>query len=312
MRIFTRLDEISPTHFSRPVVTIGVFDGLHLGHQAILRDLQNMAIDEDGEGVVLTFDRHPDAILRGAAPPTIHSVPHRLLMLDRAGMDNAVVISFDESMAGVTAEGFIRDILKGRFGAVGLVMGPGNNFGKGGRGDAEVAGKLGSEFGLRVEQTRPITVEDKLVSSTAVRAAILEGDLDLAGAMLGRPMTLLGRVTRGAGRGRQIGFPTANLDVNGEIHPPNGVYVGTTSFQRRVYRSMVNIGVRPTFPGEGEKTIEVHLLDFKGDLYGLSVEVAIVSRIREEKKFDRVEDLVRQLEVDRAAAIYALESPAGM
>lgn len=305
MRIFTHIKEIAPTHFERPVVTVGVFDGMHRGHQAILHDLQSLARQEGGEGVVVTFDRHPDELLTGTAPAWIHSLPHRLLLLDRAGAENAVVIPFDKEMAGVTAEEFIRDTLKGRFGAVGLVMGPGNNFGKGGEGDIQAARRLGQEHDMTVRETLPVLVSGRVVSSTAIREAIIEGDLEGATRMLGGPVTLLGKVVEGAGRGEDMGFPTANLDLGGELHPPHGVYAGTTTFQRRVYRSMVNIGVRPTFSGK-ETTVEVHLLDFQGDLYGLTIEVAILERLRDERKFDSPEDLAKQLRLDRDAVISAL------
>lgn len=305
MRIFTHLREITPKHFNRPVVTVGVFDGVHRGHQAILQDLCNLADEERGEGVVLTFDRHPDEVLKGSGPPWIHSLPHRLLLLSRAGADNAVVVPFDKEMAAVTAEEFIQTILKDRFGAVGLVMGPGNNFGKGGRGDIQLVRQMAKEYRLRVRETLPVVVRGRRASATAIREAILAGDLELTTAMMGGPVTLLGKVVEGEGRGKQIGFPTANLDVAGELHPPNGVYAATTSFQRKIYRSMLNIGVRPTF-AEGKKTVEVHVFDFEGDLYGLTLEVAIITRLRDEKKFKKVGDLTKQLRKDQEAALNAL------
>ncbi|MCZ6690956.1 MAG: bifunctional riboflavin kinase/FAD synthetase [Planctomycetota bacterium] len=308
MRIFTHLQEINPKNFDNAVVTVGVFDGMHLGHQAILRDLLRLAEIKKGEGVVVTFDRHPAETLTGKAPPWILSLAHRMLILQRASAQNVVIMAFDEKMANLTAEGFIREILKEQFGAVGLVMGPGNNFGKGGEGTAKTARKLGKKHGIQVIETQPIIVDGKTVSSTAIREAILRGDLDEANSMMGRPVTLLGEVVEGEGRGRKIGFPTANLDLRGEILPPNGVYAGTTTYQRRVFRSMMNIGVRPTFSGD-KRVVEVHLLDFQGDLYGLSIEVTLLAHLREEKKFDRVEDLVQQLERDRNRTRNAISNP---
>ena len=301
MRIFTHFHEITPAQFRRPVVAVGVFDGVHLGHKAILWDIDRVAGEVDGEGVVMTFDRHPSSILQGFEPPRIHTIPHRLLILERLHAENVIVVPFDEAMAEMTAERFMREILKERLGAVGLIMGPGNNFGKGGKGDAVLAAKLGEKYGIRVVATERVSVRGQEISSTALRGAILDGDLDLAQAMVGKPFTLLGKVISGAGRGRKLGFPTANLDVAGEILPPRGVYLGKTVFQRRIYRSMINIGVRPTFKG-GETTVEVHLLDFFGDLYGLTIEVSLLQWHRAEREFRGPDDLAAQLRKDREAA----------
>jgi riboflavin kinase/FMN adenylyltransferase len=304
MRLFTRIEEVQPKHFRHPVATVGVFDGVHLGHQAILHDIRRLAREAEGEGVVLTFQPHPEAVLRGAPPPSIHSLPHRLLLLQRAGAENVVVIDFNEAMSKVPAEDFLRRLVD-QMGMVGFVMGPDNRFGQGGEGNIEFARKMGQDLKFRVHATPPVQVSGQRVSSTAIRAAIRDGELDLAAAMMSRPVTFLGEVVKGDGRGSRIGFPTANLALPDELHPPNGVYLATTTLQRKIFRSLVNIGVRPTFEGT-KRMVEVHLLNFTGHLYGLSLEVIIHRRLRDEKKFRKVEDLVSQLQKDREAALVGL------
>ena len=302
MRLFTRLEEVLPRHFLNPVVTLGVFDGVHRGHQAILGDVRRLSRDLGGEGVVITFDPHPETVLRGAPPPTILSLPHRLLLLQRMGTQNCIVFPFDDLFSTMSANTFLREILVDRMAIAGLVMGPDNRFGKGGEGNIDLARAVAGEAGFQVVETAPVIVDDAPISSTRVRQVIRDGDLEKATAMLGRPITFLGHVVRGDGRGHRIGFPTANLDLEGELLPPNGVYLGTTAFQRRVLRSLVNIGVRPTFDGH-KRVVEVHILNFNADLYGLSLEVVLHRRLRDEMRFSRVEDLVNQLHRDREMAL---------
>jgi riboflavin kinase/FMN adenylyltransferase len=303
LRRLDGLAALTPGAFRRPVVSIGVFDGIHRGHRHVLERLKSMAEEEGGEAVVLTFDSHPRAILEGAAPKPLLSLAHRLVLLDRLGVDATVVLPFDEATRDIPYERFVEDVLVGHMGIRGLLLGYNANFGKGGDGTYATVLPLAKRLGFRLAEAPPITVGGKPISSTRIREAIETGDLAEAERLLGRPHSLFGVVVRGDGRGRTLGFPTANVDLEGELLPPAGVYqvVATVSGQR--YAAVANVGVRPTFASAAPRRplLEVHVPGLSQDFYGERVEVELVRKIRDERRFDSPEALVEQIRRDVAS-----------
>jgi riboflavin kinase/FMN adenylyltransferase len=306
MRRVHGLDDLAPGLFRKPVAALGVFDGVHLGHRAVIAETVALARDAGGEAVAVTFDIHPRVLVEGRGPGLITSLPHRLLLLERAGAAAAVVLRFDEALRDRSAESFLGDILLARMGIAGLVLGPDSHFGKDRRGNPELARSILEPRGVPVRAVGPVEGSRGPVSSTAIRAAIRAGDLDGAASMLGRPVSVLGTVVRGDGRGRSLGAPTANLDLSHEIRPPRGVYVGRAVLPPGAPRdALVNVGGRPTFHPEGtaEDTVEAWFPGWEGDLYGAELEVEFLARLREERRFAGPGELKAQIRRDHAAMI---------
>ncbi len=304
MRIYRDLDALSPDRFRAPAVTLGVFDGVHRGHLLILERLRSSARRLGGDAVVVTFDRHPRLVIAGSAPPTITSLEHRLVLFERAGVDATAILRFDERLAAMPAERFLGEILLGKIGARAIVLGADSHFGREREGNIRFLEERRERHGYELEAV-PLLARPggRGISSTVIRAAISEGRLDDAAEMLGRPVSLLGRVERGDERGRRLGFPTANLALHHELHPPRGVYAGNVEVDGVRYRALVNIGVRPTFDGPACELVEVHLLGFEGNLYGRVLEVEFLRRLRDERRFESPDALTAQIRADREAAL---------
>ncbi|MFW5857210.1 MAG: bifunctional riboflavin kinase/FMN adenylyltransferase, partial [Planctomycetota bacterium] len=231
----------------RPVVTLGMFDGVHLGHRVVIERACGRAAVAGVEALVVTFDRHPRCVTDPVgAPPMITSLTHRLTLFDMIGADAALVLPFDEDLAALDADGFARMLLVERLGAGAVVVGHDARFGRDRAGDAAFLSALGQSAGFDVEEVPPVTLDDgTTVSSSAIRQAVAARELDRAAAMLGRPVSVLGTVVTGQGIGRTLGFPTLNLDPHHELHPPRGVYVARTRVGDTVWPSVINIGHRP-------------------------------------------------------------------
>lgn len=285
-----------------PVVTFGVFDGVHLGHQAVLAEVVQWARSLRGTAVAMTFDRHPQVVLRGAPVPSITSLDHRLMLIERCGADLAIVLPFTKDLAALEPEAFLDRFLREELAARGLVLGFDQRFGHMAAGDFSRATVWGVRHGVEVRRGPEVDRAGTKVSSSAIRMAIAGGRLDDAAAMLGRPPSLLGTVVHGDGRGGRIGVPTANLDLHHELVPPRGVYLCGATVDGKTYKAVVNIGVRPTFGGGRAETVEAHLLGFSGDLYGRDLELVFVKKLRDERKFDSPEALVAQIRADIAEA----------
>lgn len=295
------------------VVSIGVFDGVHLGHQAILAANVERSAALQLRPTVVTFRDHPKQVLLGRAPRTLTSLEHRLELFRRAGIGHTLALAFDEDMRETPAEAFVTRVLEEGLGAQHYVLGFDSKFGRDRRGGPELLQTLGHP----VDVVDQVMVDKRAVSSTAIREAVELGDLDGAARMLGRRVSVLGRVVRGDELGRRLGFPTANLDLDHELHPPPAVY----ACRARVlgeeggswHGAVANIGFRPTVVGEaqgqgqGQPRIEVHLLDFEGALYGASLEVEFVRTLREERRFDGLEALVAQIGRDVSIAREVLD-----
>ncbi len=289
-------------------LAIGVFDGVHLGHRYLISRLTEVAAEGDLLSGVVTFRQHPRAVVTpGADLPYLTTVEERVCLLRQAGVDLVVPLSFTAETAQLTAGEFVVSLhrhLRMRR----LVVGPDFALGKGREGTAAVLEGLGKAIGFTVTGVSSQTNGDDIISSTAIRNAMAEGDMARVARLLGRDYSLDGAVIHGAGRGAGIGFPTANLAVDpGRALPPEGVYATWAHVDGRTYPSMTNIGRNPTF-GENDRTVEAFLLDFDHDLYGSSVRLDIVARLRDEKKFDSVDQLKAQIAADVAAGRAILEA----
>lgn len=301
------LDQISTDPSS--VVTVGTFDGVHVGHRAIFRYLVNRASERNGTSVVLSFHPHPREVVHGEEVPLLTTIDERAEVMERLDIDRFIVIPFTEDFSKLQAEQFVVDVLVRRIGLQEIVIGYDHAFGRDRRGDADLLARLGEEHGFTVDIIPAQVVEEHVVSSTEIRDALTgQGDVKLAAQMLGRFYSLTGTVVEGDGRGRKIGFPTANLRVDHprKVIPAAGVYAvrvavldSSSSDGRNVYDGMMNIGTRPTFSESGF-AVEVHLLDFDGHLYGRDLRIEFVERMRDERKFESIDALIEQLSRDRS------------
>lgn len=310
------LDRLAPCPPRSTRVTWGVFDGVHRGHRAVLDEVVAWARQDRAKAVVLTFEPHPQAFLRSLVIPLVVPVGERARLIAATGVDRVIVGRFDRAFADRSAESFVVDLLLRTLGAGGIVIGYDCAFGKGGEGTADLLRRLASARGVEVRCPPPRLHDGAPIKSTRLRDAIVRGDLAAAEALSGRPVAVVGPVVRGDGRGRTLGFPTANLDCRGLVLPPAGVYAAIADHDaagragpsgRRA--AVLNIGRRPTFGGDGVTRAEAHLLDFPDvDLYGRSVRAEIVERLREERRFPDAEALRAQIAADCAAARSALMS----
>lgn len=295
------------------VVSVGVFDGVHLGHQEILRRNLEAARRLGARATVVTFRQHPKSVLLGRAPRTLTSLEHRLELFRRAGVEHTVALTFDDELRSIPAEEFARRYLSETLRARALVLGFDSKFGRGREGTPDFLARLGHA----VDVVGQVVVGGRPVSSTAIREAVELGDLEGAAAMLGRPVAVYGEVVAGDKLGRHIGFPTANLDLHHELHPPVGVYAvrarvvryGRETHVGPALAGVANIGFRPTIEGARPETprIEVHLIDFADDLYGEHVELEFAARLRAERRFDGLAALQAQiaLDVEEARSVLA-------
>lgn len=302
MKVHRGFPSLAPSKFRRPVATLGVFDGVHIGHRAVIDQTRDLARDLGGESVVVTFDVHPRRVLTGQAPRTLTSVPHRLVLFERLGVDHAVVLPFDETVRDLTASEFAERVFVAGMDAKGIVLGFDSRFGKGREGDIDFLRGWAADRDVVVRSAPPILFEGRPISSTVIRDAIERGEHDVAQAILGRPVAVYGKVVPGHGRGSEIGFATANLDIGGELTPPRGVYAAWARTEGRWRAALVNIGSRPTFEGEGAPvSVEVHIPGVDRKLYGEELEVQFIRRLRGERKFPDAAALVAQIEKDRVA-----------
>ena len=287
-------------------MTVGVFDGVHLGHQGVLRDLKALAREMDAPATVLTFESHPDHLVQGRTPPLLVSLKYRLVLLEREGVEQAVVLPFDKDLRNLSAREFAFRILKEALHCKALVMGFDSALGRGREGTLPVMTRLGEEAGFLVRQSFPILWRDRPISSSFLRRTVREGDLGLAWALLGRPPSFLGRVIRGQGRGRPLGFPTANLRPSGQVLPPPGVYAARAVLDDGTWPAVLNLGTCPTFEGK-ETLLEAHLIGYQGkDFYGRPLEVFFHRRLRKERAFPSPKELAAQIQRDIRECLDAL------
>ena len=292
--------------FPRPIVSLGNFDGVHLGHQAILTKAVSEARALQGTALVLTFHPHPLSVLRPNSPlPLILSLREKLLLFRRLEIHGVILQRFSQTFSQLTAEEFVRRYLVDIIGIEKVIVGHNVSFGHRRSGNAEILVQLGEKFGFAVEVIGPVVIDGREVSSTAVRTLLGTGNMHEVTQLLGRPYGVSGRVEKGFQRGRTIGFPTANLRPRTDLLLPNGVYAVTVDLDEKIsVPGVANVGMNPTF-GNNRRTIEAHLFDFSADLYGQRLRVNFLEHIREERKFPSVPELVRQIQedADRARAL---------
>jgi riboflavin kinase/FMN adenylyltransferase len=281
-------------------LAIGVFDGVHLGHQAVISTSAEHAQAASGTPVVVTFDPHPEKVLRpDKAPHLLTGTEHKIALTRTFGVRHLLIIPFDKQFAATEPEDFVQQLVQHSNPLREICVGHKWSFGKNRRGNLQVLTKLGAEFDFNVVGIPPVTVNGEIVSSTTIRRAVEAGDLKKAAAMLGREYTILGTVVRGDDLGKKIGFPTANLSAHSEQFPPNGVYFAEAKLDDIVYPGVVNLGYRPTVSGgKSDRVLEIHLLDFDRDIYGKDLELRFVRYLRPEKKFENIDALVRQIRRD--------------
>ena len=285
------------------VLTLGVFDGLHLGHQRIMQTVVERAKACGASATAITFDPHPRAVLHPeSAPPLLQTLDQRLTNLEVLGLDQAIVIKFDRDFASQPAESFLEHIVHDRLQAREVYLGQGFAFGKDRGGNIDLLRSMSQKLGFIADEVEEVTLRGRRVSSSAIRKLLNAGHVNIARRMLGRPYGVEGEIIRGDRRGHTIGFPTANLKPRNRVIPKYGVYATATLIDGVWRKSITNIGVRPTFESGSDPSIETYVFDYDGDLYGSVLRVRFLHRIRDEKKFSGIDELKAQIELDTLTA----------
>jgi len=303
MLIWRTLEELTG-HSHQACLAIGVFDGVHLGHQRVIGQARDDARKSGGASIVLTFDPHPMHVLQpDKALQLLTSTEHKLTLIAKLGVDACLVLTFDRAFSLTPAEQFIDSVARHANQLQEICVGTRFRFGHKRAGDVRLIDALAPKYGFVAREIKPVILDNEMISSTAIRQYAVGGRLDRAAAMLGRPFSVLGTVEAGDHRGRELGFPTANLNPHNEVLPPDGVYVVRAVIDGETYGGVLNIGVRPTFPDRPpQRILEVHILDFDRAIYGRDVEVLFLQKLRDEKRFDTPDALQAQIGADIQAA----------
>ncbi len=287
------------------LLTIGVFDGVHLGHKYLISQLKEKARQQNLQSGVVTFRQHPlEVISPGTGLPYLTSIAEKVSLLKHEGVEVVVTLSFTPELAELTAEQFT-GLLQKHLRMRGLIIGPDFSLGKNREGNADTLSKLGKKMGFNVTVVSPVELGGEVVSSTAVRDVLADGNIKRVTTLLGRPFRLQGIVTAGDGRGKELGYPTANLEIDSpQSLLPEGVYATRTYIDDKAYKSVTNVGKRPTFGSNG-RTVETYILDYQDNLYGCEIKIDILEMLRGEKRFDSAEELKKQIaeDVERVKAI---------
>ncbi|MFV5697163.1 bifunctional riboflavin kinase/FAD synthetase [Flavobacterium sp. ZT3R17] len=302
MKIFHSINDFSSN--KKTILTLGTFDGVHIGHKKILEKLIQKTKNEDYESLVLTFFPHPRMVLQEHSDiKLLNTIDEKIDLLEQIGIENLVIHPFDETFSRLTAEEFVKTILVDRFHIQKIIIGYDHRFGRNRTANIDDLIAFGKEYNFEVEQISVQEINDISVSSTKIRTALLDGDMDLANKYLGYDYFLTGVVVKGKQLGRTINFPTANLKIeeNYKLIPQNGVYIVKSTINQKTVFGMMNIGFNPTVDGQIQ-TIEVHYFDFDTDLYNQKIRISILHRIRSEQKFESVALLKEQLEKDKKTA----------
>lgn len=304
VRIIRFPDDRGAPGWRRPVLALGNFDGVHRGHAKIIRQVRRRADEQGATAAALTFDPHPSRVVRpDKAPPLLMTGPQKLAALGEAGMDGIAVVRFTPALSRWEPDTFVRTVLVEWLQVAEVWVGANFLFGHERAGNFTLLRSLGVRYGFRAEKIDPVRYREFVVSSTRVRRLVAEGRVDEAGSLLGRHYALEGTITRGDGRGRRIGYPTANLATGNALFPPNGVYATAVVLEGDLHASVTNVGVRPTFGGAPDgPVVESHLFDVDRDLYGREVRVAFIRRLREERSFPDGDALREQIARDCDAA----------
>ena len=304
MKVFDHLDQIKEP-FKRAVITIGNFDGVHIGHQALFHEVIEKAAAIDGTSVAMTFEPHPMRVLRqNNHPPLITLYEQKAELIEHTGIDVLICVPFTLEFAALSAERFIKNLLVQKIGMQAIVVGEDYSFGKNREGNIEMLRSYAQQYGFEVivaGWVRSARAMQDRISSTRIRELIIDGLMEQAEKMLGRSYQIRGRVVTGRDRGGKVlGIPTANINLNDELCPKTGIYAVTVEFNGEKYKGVANIGYSPTFD-DHQFTVEVHILDFSDNIYGKKIRVNFVKRIRDEKKFSSISDLIDQIKLDIVA-----------
>lgn len=303
MKIYQSLNEFKPT--KKTIVTLGTFDGVHLGHNLILDKICKTAKQENLESVLLTFFPHPRLIVSNDSEiKMLNTMAEKAMLLEQKGIQNFIIHPFDKLFSELSPREFVKQVLIKQLNIQKIIIGYDHKFGKNRAADFNDLIAFGKEFGFEVEEISAKQVNEVSVSSTKIRNSLLEGNISLANAYLGYPYMLSGIVVKGNQLGRTIGFPTANIEIseNYKLIPKNGVYIVTAIVNNQTIFGMMNIGIKPTL-GDNVPTIEVHLLNFSEDIYNQKIQVNVIERHRDEQKFESFEALKSQLEIDKTNTV---------
>jgi riboflavin kinase/FMN adenylyltransferase len=303
LKIYTSINNFSTS--KKTIVTLGTFDGVHIGHTAILDKICKVANNEGLESVILTFFPHPRLIVSNNYDiKLLNTIEEKSVLLEKKGIQNFIIHPFDKLFSELSPREFVTQVLVGKLNIQKIVIGHDHKFGKDRAADFNDLINFGKEFGFEVEEISAQQINEVSVSSTKIRNSLLEGNVSLANDYLGYPYVLTGNVIKGNQLGRTIGFPTANIKIpeDYKLIPKNGVYIVTANVNKQTVFGMMNIGVKPTL-GENKLSIEVHLLNFNNDIYNQKIQVNILERVRDEQKFDSFEALKLQLETDKQNTI---------
>ncbi|HEX3033642.1 MAG TPA: bifunctional riboflavin kinase/FAD synthetase [Thermodesulfobacteriota bacterium] len=286
--------------------TIGVFDGVHLGHKKIIGLVQRGAGQKSLSSCIVTFNPHPQKVIRGTDMPLIVPLRERFKLLEKEGVDITVCYTFTKEFASISAKDFVSDILVRKLKVKSLFIGPDFFFGKGREGNTELLKVMERDYGFETNVVSPASLNGEIISSTIIRKLIEDGMVKKAARFLDKNFSMEGKIKEGEKRGRKLGFPTANLDTDWELLPKRGVYATWAHLSHKRLRSITNIGFRPTF-GENRLLIETHIIDFKDNLYGEPLRVEFIDRLRDERRFESVDALVAQIsrDVERAKEIFS-------
>jgi len=303
LKIFNSINDFKPT--KKTIVTIGTFDGVHIGHQKIIEKLIQNAVDYNCESLILTFFPHPRMVLQeGSEIKLLNTIEERADLIQKTGLSNLIIHPFNKEFSRLTAEEFVKTILVDALNIQKIIIGYDHRFGRNRSANIDDLIVYGKQYNFEVEQISAKEIDDVSISSTKIRNAILNGHMALANEYLGYTYVLNGTVIKGKQLGRTIGFPTANLKIEEEykLIPKNGVYIVKSTINKKTVFGILNIGTNPTVNGE-KLSIEVHFIDFDGDLYHSKIEISVLESIREEQKFDSIELLKNQIQEDKEAAI---------
>jgi len=297
MKVISSLENIKEP-FAYAVITVGNFDGVHIGHQGLLKEVKKRADKMSGTSIVLTFEPHPLKVLKEKKIPLITPFERKIELIEKLGIDVVICLPFTREFSKVSAREFVEEILLKKIGMREIVVGYDYTFGHKREGNIDLLKKLGDELGFKVCILGPILVDNMIVSSTRIRNLIMEGELEKVKILLNRYYQVSGEVIAGHDRGgRLLGFPTANLKLVNEVFPKNGVYVVEVIYNNKVYGGVTNIGFKPTF-GNDALSVETHILDFDQNIYGKKIKLNFIKRLRNEKKFSSIEALAAQIKRD--------------
>lgn len=303
MKVIYRIDELKKK-FARPVLGIGIFDGLHLGHQYLVRSVLKKAQQVRGTSILMTFFPHPEHVLKsGTNPPYIISLKHRLKIIRQAGIKVCIVVCFTEKFSRMSAEDFIEKYLVKIIKAKVVFVGANFRFGRNRQGDVRFLEEKGIQYGFDVRAIHPLRRMKMIISSSRIRQFIADGKIDMAQKLLGRPVSVLGTVVHGDGRGASLGFPTANIEAAQDIVLPEGVYAALVVFGSKIFKGVASIGWKPSFKNKQDKiSIEVHIFNFNKTIYGEEIELMFIRKIRDQRKFVSSDQLVSQMRKDKMKA----------